>query len=469
MNETNDIKGHPLWEDYKSIFDKPETADNIHLSGEVHTTEEDIPIFKILQAENIRNYMKETAEFFVITTYIAAGDYLYRVYPFKDNLEVTIKQTWMTTKGEIDEDRPPKTNRYKAIFSADKNPRGTNDPLGQRKIEDLNRLSPVTMILELQDRCEEALRTKSISGIYDNLNMEDVIRAATFYEIQKVKVEGKVPLEVIDIVEPDNQEPYPHLLLPNNIFVEDLPGWLQEKAKGVYNTGIGSFFQRFEDKPSWFVYPLYNDERFEKTGKKLVVYDVPPGRMPGMDTTYRKEGDVLYIATTGNTANLKNSYNRELNQGVGFRFADGESFMKKPVEITGDGVNAKRKRLNHEFTNYDRKDQNPYAPTYQSSSNPYFMMSKNVAYQMVLHVVAWESSDPDLIYPGMPCRFVYADKDEKLEIDGTVVLCFTNTVIQGNPLEDRRHVRMTQLGLMLRRQSLEPENPPVSLVIGDET
>ncbi len=469
MNESADIKNHPLWEDFRSIFEKPETADNIHLTGEVHTVNEDVPIFKILQAENVRNYMKDTSEFFVVTAYMAAGDYLYRVYPYKDNLEVTIKQMWMTTKGELDEDRPPKTNRYKAIFKPEMNPRGTNDPLSQRKIDDLNRLAPVTIVLELQDRREEALRSKTVSGIYHDLKMEDVIRAATYYEVQKVKVEGKTPLEVIDIVEPDNQQPYPHLLLPSNIFVEDLPGWLQEKAKGVYNAGIGSFFQDFEDKPSWFVYPLYNDQRFDKAGKKLVVYDVPQDKMPGMDTTYRKEGDVLYVATTGNTGNLKTAHNRELSQGVGFRFADGESFMKKPVEITSDGVNAKRKRLNYEFANYDRKDQNPYSPTYQSTSNPYFMMSKNIAYQMSLHVVTWETSNPDLIYPGMPCRFVYADKDEKVELDGTVVFCFTNTVIQGNPLEDRRHVRFSQIGLMLKRPDLEPENPPVSLVIGDET
>lgn len=468
MNEDNDIKKHALWEDYKEIFQQAEPGENIHLSGEMHTVEEDFPIFKILRSEHTRNYMKETSEFYVIHTYMAAGDYLYRVFPFKDNLEVSIRQTWLTSKGELNPDKPPKVIRYKAIFNPSENPSGDRDVLGSRKIDDLNRLAPVTMVLELQDRCEEAVRTKSISGIYHDVTMEDAIRAATHYEVSKVKVQGKVPIEVIDIVEPDNKKPYPYLLLPTNLFVEDLPGWLQEKAKGIYNTGIGSFFQRFEDKPTWFIYPLYNDTRFDKPGKKLVVYDVPQDKMSGMDTTFRKEGDILYIATTGNTGSLKTAFNRELNQGVGFRFADGESFMKKPVKITEDGVTAVRNRLNYELANHERKDQNPYSPTYQSTSNPYFVMSKNVAYQMTLHVVTWENGDSDLIYPGMPCRFIFADKDKRSEVDGTVVFCYSNTVIQGNPLEDRRHVRVSQLGLMLRRQDEKTEKPPTSLVAGDK-
>ena len=101
MNEDNDIKKHALWEDYKEIFQQAEPGENIHLSGEIHTVEEDFPIFKILRSEHTRNYMKETSEFYVIHAYMAAGDYLYRVFPFRDNLEVSIRQTWLTSKGEL--------------------------------------------------------------------------------------------------------------------------------------------------------------------------------------------------------------------------------------------------------------------------------------------------------------------------------------------------------------------------------
>jgi hypothetical protein len=464
-----EITSNPLWSDLEAIFRQPDTGDAIHLTGFVHTVKEDIPIFKILQEELLRNYAEHTAEFYTVTAYVAAGDYLHRVFPYRDNLEVSIKQTWVTRRGELDTRRPPVVWRYKALFPPDKNPRGSKDPLSSRQINDLNRLAPVTMVLELQDRCEEALRSKTISGVFQNVNAETLIRAATFHEANKVKVEGKPALEVIDIVEPDNTEAYPNLVLTSNLFVEDLPGWLQEKAKGVYNTGIGSFYQRWNDKPTWFVYPLYNDTRYNRAGKKLMVFDVPPERFQGHTSTYRVEGDITYVATTGDSGVLKTSNNRELAQGVGFRFADGESFMLKPVEITDTGVNTKRKELNYEYANRERADQNPYSPSYQSTANPYFMMSKNVAYQMVLHFVQWENGNPELIYPGMPCRFVYIDKGQREEVDGTVVFCYAVALLQGNPLEDKRHARTVQLGLMLQRRETPPETPPSSLVTGDET
>ena len=112
MSSDTDVKNHLLWSDFEGIFKQKNPGQNIHLTGELHTVKEDIPIFKVLHAENNRNYAKETSEFFVIHTYMGAGDYLYRVYPYRDNLEVSIKTTWLNTRGEINPDKPPKVLRY---------------------------------------------------------------------------------------------------------------------------------------------------------------------------------------------------------------------------------------------------------------------------------------------------------------------------------------------------------------------
>ncbi len=456
-----------LWDDILSVTGTTDRSRVLRLFITIHTEKEDFQPMKVLVYENLRDYYKDTGETFHIRVMMTFGDYIYRVIPFKDNLEISLTTSWMFEGGDENEDLPPKEVRYKALLDTQKNPFFGSQSLTNRSNIDLNHMPLQEINFELVDRREELLRLKTVSGIYRNISVEQVLRGVFFHEANKIKIDGKNSVEVLDLDSPDQKNSVPELLLPSGLLLRDLPGFMQEKAKGVYSAGIGSFFQVYRDNPSWFVYPLYRPERFDEDRYKLIIYAVPEERMPSHDHTYRVEGKIVYIVTTGAKSEIDPARMSELNSGVGFRMPNAESFMTKPVEILEDGIKANRHRLNYEVQNHNRKDQVLYASMKKPGSNPFMEYSRILAQDFTGLSISWQNSDPDLLYPGMPVKYVTMDKGQYLERKGTLVKVMNVTAIQGNPTVDTVHRCSSQLYMMLETKEYLPDND-IEESVGEE-
>ena len=437
-----------------------ERPTHVRMAGFIHTEEEDISIFKVLREELIRDYLRKTGEYRTMALYLAAGDYFHRLLPYKENLEVSIRYSHHYDSGALDPKRKPKVIRFKALFHPDKNPTPSNDSFTNRTVEDLNRMEPIEVMLELQDRREEVFRIKTTSGMFPAVDTETFIRGITSFELEKIMVDGKAPLDVIEIDKPDQTQTYKELFIPHGTALKDIPGFLQEHRAGIYKAGIGSFLQEWRDNLTWFVFPLYKPERFKEDRHKAVIYGMPPEEVAGLDRTYREEMKTIYIVTSGNSLQVDGGRNSELNDGVGFRTPDATAFMKKPVEITKEGVKANRGRLMSEAATRDRKDQLQYMPVGDPTANMFFEASKVLKQQYLLQTVTWENSDPEKIYPGMPCRYVYFDKGEYIELMGSIVMSYTVTSINGSAAEDKTMMRSTQLLVLLERSDREQKTYP---------
>lgn len=458
MKSEGNIENTPLWIDIFSILSKGNSKRQLHISAIIHNEKEDFPVIKILLLENKRDYYRSTGEYSNLTVFMTASDYLYRVIPFRDHLEISLKLTVFFDKDVKGKDKKSEIVRYKALISFDKNSLPTSENISNRERNELNLLPPVTVMFELQDRNEEVLRLKTIDGTFNNVGVEAMLKSSFLDSLSDVKIDGKPVVEVVDVVPPDNKKSLMNLVIPSGTLVRDLPGFLQEKSKGIYKTGLGSFFQRYKNKPTWFVYPLHDKDRFKTDVVKLVIYSIPPEKMPGMNNTYRTEGKVIYVVTTGDRKAADTSKNTDLNQGVGFRMSDPESFMIKPVEITETGINANRRRLNTEIAGRERKDQLNSASYQPLSGNQYSHFSRLASNNFSGMAVVWENSDPSLLYPGMPVKYVHMDRGDYIESKGTLIGCFSVTKLIGNPLEESDHVTSTQLNIFMEPQSRLPNN-----------
>lgn len=458
MDNFGMIDNTPLWEDIISVIKVNDRNRNAKVSATFHTEKEDFPALKVLMMENKRDYYGSTGEYSAIAVYLPVGDYVYRLLPFRDHLEINVKMIFMTEGGEESLEDSPTEFLYKALIDFKTNSFPSSESISNRTLRELNNLPPITVNLELQDRCEEPLRLKMIDGVYRNVTMEQMLRGTFIHEANKIKVDGKPIIQVLELDKPDNTEPVANLLIPQGVFLRDLPGYLQEKSRGVYNAGIGSFFQRYMRKPSWFVYPLYKKTRFDEDRTKLVIYAVPEDRMPAINNTYRSEGKIIYIAATGEKKMAENSRNPDLNKGTGFRMADAEAFMLKPVKILEEGIQAVRRSLNHEVASQSRKDQMNSGQIHSSSSNAFMKYSELQSRDFSGVSVLWSNSNPDLLYPGMPVKYVYMDRGEYVEAKGTLVTAYTIIKLLGNPLEGTGHSISTQLHLFIEPQSTLPNN-----------
>ena len=204
-----------LWDDILSVTGTTDRSRILRLFITIHTEKEDFQPMKVLVYENLRDYYKDTGETFHIRVMMTFGDYIYRVIPFKDNLEISLTTSWMFEGGDENEDLPPKEVRYKALLDTQKNPFFGSQSLTNRSNIDLNHMPLQEINFELVDRREELLRLKTVSGIYRNISVEQVLRGVFFHEANKIKVDGKNSIEVLDLDPPDQKNSVPELLLPD--------------------------------------------------------------------------------------------------------------------------------------------------------------------------------------------------------------------------------------------------------------
>jgi hypothetical protein len=411
------IENTSLWRDISPILNSATKPYVWDYRAMLHTEKHDIPIMKLLSIDVIRDYVNHVGDLVEVSFMMPMGDYMVKLFPYRSNLEFTIKKIAKDTRGS----KIVRAERYKAVFEVDKNTPGTGKDLDLLTTDLLNMTDIATVRLQLLDRSLEPLRIKTVQNVFKDTTQYDLMHSVLSGESMKVYLDGKPCIDGVDIVEPDNRDRRKQVVIPSGTTVVNLPTYLQESAGGVYSTGIGTYLQRYNDKKYWYVYPLSNTKRFLKhKGDRLIAYAVPEDKFPGVTNTYTKDGTTVKMVCTGRRSYKDDADLDYMNQGVGFRMMDANVFNTKPIEVTEDGPKANRARTNHEVMAEARKDGLNYAPRMAPSSNPYKHLSAIAARDVSVVTLSWENADIDLIYPGMPCIYTLLEDGKPLALQGTV-------------------------------------------------
>lgn len=430
---TTSIESTPLWADVREVMQAKAKPTRFEYRAMLHTEKEDLPVYRLESIDLVRDYVGNIGDVVQVEFKMPLGEYMIRLYPFRTNLEFTIKRILLTDDSvKKIEDTRIVTTRYKAVFLTDENPNMTGREHEHLDINTLNNLDIVQVKLQLLNRSLEFIRIRMTHGVFRQVTQKRLIHNLLAGESLKVQIDGRPSIDGINIVEPDNNEIKKNVIIPSSTVVTAIPSFLQEKMGGVYSTGIGNYLQTFGGRLLWFVYPTWNTKRFTTTkDDRIIFYAMPEGRYSAMDRTYLTNGGVTKVLVTG-TRRYKDSADIDyMNQGSGFRMADARAFMKKPVAITVEGPMARRANLNTEVAAEARKDGLNYAPGVTASSNPFKHYSKINARNIAQIDVVWEHADPELIYPGMPCKYVFLDEGRPVELNGTVGQVQAVTQLQG--------------------------------------
>lgn len=465
------FESSPMWLDVRDILGKAGSKTVYDYKGVVHTEKENIAVWDMNSIEIFRDYLNDIGEAVRITFKVGLGDYVKRIYPYRNNLEFTIKRTPLRESGSgKKKDAEISVTRYKAIFDTSKNPQVGISDLETHDHHTLNTVDFAEVYLELVDRSFEPLRIKTTGGSIQNTKMEDAIRCFLGHESSKVMINGKPAIDGIDIVPPDNKEVVSHIVIPHGTRVGLVPTILQNKVGGVYNRGLGTYFQTFNGKRIWFVYPTYDTERFDQKGRKIIFYAVPQERFPNLDRTWDKDGDVIRVLVTAQRKYHDTAELALMNGGSGFRMADARAFMKKPVVLTEEGPKASRANLNHEVVIKQRNDGLNYAPVDPGgpSSNLFLQRSEVLSRTLAQIDFVWENGDPNLIYPGMPCKYNYLSQGKIVSLKGTILFVhsFSTRVEKLNASAYREITRIT---IACQPQSKVPDLPTQGVVGEDRS
>lgn len=447
------IENSALLSDIKSVTEADYSPTKyVYVSGTLHNTLEDVPIPKVLLFQEVAKYVEETSGYSLITFIMGQGDYTYRLYPFRDNLEFTVRRKKLYSGGRED----PSSiyyERFKAVFIHEDNPTVSMSNEGNRPIEELNTMGIVEVRLELRARYEEAYSIVTADGNYAGETAKSILETVIPYNLNKVRVDWRPLVEAIHVAEPENKEVYRQLPLPRGTLIKDIPGYLQEKGKGVYTRGIANFIDVYKGKRTWFVFPPCDVDLFKKDVERMVIFFAPQDRFFGVENTYRVEGKILYVVTTSTPPIQDTAGNRQLNSGAGYRFTAQESITSKPAEVNDGKIKLDPRRLNTEMVNKGRRDGLNYAPVVNNTSNQYLMMSRVLMATLTTLNVKWEYGDNSLIYPGMPVQCVFMNQGVYTKKHGIVAARLATSKIVGNPMTSETYKLDIELKL-----AIEPIN-----------
>jgi len=387
----------------------------------LHTVNNDIPIQLTESFEILRDYNSNTSDYIIATFLMPAGDYIKDIYPFRDNLNLTVIKTIAKKKYRY---------TYKFVMiNNNMNISGTRYTQSTR--EELNKLEQVRLVGQCVDRVTEALRMKYVSGIYHNTNLETVIKTSMLTAIRTSKsVEGDIDIH-LSLSEIENKRTYDHIKIDTGVSVLDLPTFLQRKEYGLYNGDIGTYVQLHEDvnrnedrypsKKHLYVYPLYSNNLFDKSQKKLIIYGVSSAKFDFVENTYRLDGDVLSIISGASTSSIDDGGNQLLDDGVGFTSTVADKIMERNNIVSDDGVLVDKDFINSGSIDKARVDSSNMARHIGAQSNLFKYRSMVVRKTMMVYQIQWNHCDPDLIFPGMAVMFVYMDNvDGLVKLKGTV-------------------------------------------------
>ncbi|MGI9213781.1 MAG: hypothetical protein ACR2HF_15045 [Methylococcaceae bacterium] len=462
-----ELSKSPLWLDLKKIFDSPTGVSRYEYVATVHTPAEDFPVTQVVQIDCIRDYQNQIGDQIFADFILPMGDYAKRLYPHRVNLEMTLtRKPLYAVGGGKNKEAENEVERYKAIFLPNENQHVQGSDLTQYDKPSLDLADVITVRLQLMNRCLEPLRIKSVGGVYKKVTAKDLLQTLLVTESQKVLVDGKPAIDGMDLIEPNNPDSKAHVVVPHGTLIPAIPTYIQEKLYGVYNAGIGTYLQSYQQKRLWFVYPLYDTTRFINDKKtKVIFYAVPEKDYPILEMTYRLNGDILYVMAQDKKRYLDMAETDQVSQGIGFRQADARAFMKKPIEVKKEGPEAVRNQLVCEVINKSRDDGLNFAPISDQriSSNPFIQYSAVAAREGGRVDLTWYYADPSLLFPGMACQYVYLDGEEIMRLNGVILKVYASVQLDGIGVGAHKHMTHCHLSIFTEKHPpVENTYPPTS-------
>ncbi len=267
-------------------------------------------------------------------------------------------------------------------------------------------------------------------------------------ESATAKVDKARKVKGVDMVTASNKKARDHIIIPHGLPLVSLPEYIQKRCGGIYSAGLGYYL--FNDY--WYIYPCFDVTRFNKAQKTLTVINVPSNRFPGIERTYRKDGNNLVIIATGEVKFRDDSNTQQLNSGNGVRFTDAGNLLKGFVKTAGNKTIASRASNNSEVISVERENGNNNVQLSDKAinSNPYVEYSKLARRQGSVISFVWENSNPILLFPGMPVRVMYLDGGDIKEVYGVSLKAHDYTHARDEGMVSKRYLTHTMLSVFVK-------------------
>lgn len=388
----------------------------VHFKWEcdIHVGDKIVNPFKITNIDVERDFVTKYCDRINIEVNMSVADYNRLVYPAKDDLFITLRRIPL---GEIDDAELPVGQILALKYRAYTMLNSSADLQAMPSSND--ELNMGSYSFQLLDLAIEHLRLKTVGGIFHKETTIKVLRTL----LGKISVELSLPDEFkikgVEYVEPSEDTVRQHIVVPHGTELMDLGGYLQKYCGGIYNQALGTYLR----KKVWYIYPIHDHTRYDKTRYTMDVVIVPPNRMRQTERTYTIKDEKLLVAITGEVRQKDFTDVDFLNAGNGTRFSLATKMFDGYAPTKGNIPKTAVADTTAQFTVQKRRVGLEHVPFSENkvTDNVAYEMSKIVLRDAQMLIVVWEQSDPEVLYPGMPTKIHYVTEEGTKTLLGTLI------------------------------------------------
>jgi len=454
-----ELKDSPLWQEIKSIaFDQKGLPSVYSWKAEFLANKKKIVPFKVVSIEFFRDFRGAYGDEIILECMIPAGDFVYDIYPYRQDLLVSLKKEGRERSSDVATASPDiEAQELRATLMDDYSVTVEGLLNVAHSKQALNTVDILTVKFQLIDKALEQVRLHTVGGLFRDVKVSDVLNYILTSVSTELELDETNVIKGVEMVESPNQDTYKQIIVPHGTRFPDLPPFLHKKVGGLYPTGMGLYLYR----QHWYVYPLYDLTRFDQTTKTLTLINVPTNQLPGVERTFRTTANQVIALVTGDVKHKDRTEAAMLNQGNGVRYLDARRVIDGFAD-TSKGENkavVMRAENNNEFVTDERATglNNVQFSKSGVTANKFAEMSKLASRAGAELQCLWENSEIGLIYPGMPVKYMYIKDDTIHELKGVVLGAQDYVQTYGKGITESRHRTDTALHLFVSREQQTKE------------
>lgn len=414
---------------------------------------------KIVNIDIYRDYLNNYSDEVLIEVYMLSGDYENDIVPYKDNIEIKIfSKPYAENTTDEDLNQEVVIIQGRAILTTPENQFFSN-PTSATGKETKNKMSTQKIEFQIINPMLEMFRMQSCGGIFRNMVGADLVKILYLNYSNSNDVEEDFKVKGVDVSPGFNKTIKSHITIPQGTPALEIADFINKSVEGIYPTGLGMYLQ----KDMWYLFSPYDVEKYTNATKTLTIVRVPSDIMPINDRTYSNKNGNVTIIVNKDTSIMDKSEIEQHNAGNGTRFANASSIMEDFVEITGNVAKASRGKNVSEFVTEARKTglNNVVAAATKISSNMFYEMSKLSKRSGAIMDITWEYADGDILFPGMPVRFLTHQGDGMIEAYGVLLAVHEMIMLEGSGLTANKHKRSCGLSVFVKsKMDWNEQTPP---------
>lgn len=298
-----------------------------------------------------------------------------------------------------------------------------------------NKANLVTVRFFLLNKTIENLRLRTMGTTVRETITAEAIRGILHQETISAATKVSEVYKGIDLADGYSANIKKQIPIPDGTSLIGEDGFIRQMediSGGIYNSGFNYYYQQ----GSWYLYPPFSTNRYNNCKTKtLTIINLPKDRYPSIERTYRQTPTQLIVLSTGATIHQDNSSSAQKNDGNAVMFIDSNAVYNNFARMDGDKLVVDSKKNVNIFgvdSNERTTSNGEVVMKNKGVTNKYFKEYSKLALRLGMVIgCKWENADPDLIYPGMPVKFMYLDGLQPREVIGSVIGSSVVTVGQG--------------------------------------